>query len=228
MRRYRSCRGCVSPRSILPETLLRPRHRGRKAAIHSDAAFLDSVDRAPERRARRLADSAACTLHHSGLCPEDAWVQRMLRSTRQAMPSRPKRSGSYRPGTLPTIRMPLTCFSFPCVRYNIFAANREKGLRRYPIRLYGKRNAATGWPWATWDGAPEMAPLPMTGPVGCPVGEPPGGSTDTASMAVGPSCDNNAGLSGSVVVASVVNTPTDIGFCPAGISQSSVLRLAAT
>ena len=28
-------------------------------------------------------------------------------------------------------------------------------------------------------------PLAMTGPVGCPVGEPPGGSSDTASVASG-------------------------------------------
>lgn len=32
--------------------------------------------------------------------------------------------------------------------------------------------------------AGRMAPVATTGPVGCPVGEPPGGSTDTASTAL--------------------------------------------
>lgn len=69
-----------------------------------------------------------------------------------------------------------------------------------------------------------MLPLPITGPVGCPVGDPPGGSTDTANAAVGPRRASNARGSAIVVGESVAIIPTAIGFCPAGISHSSGAR----
>src|SRR6185312_1489934 len=73
-------------------------------------------------------------------------------------------------------------------------------------------------------GTPLRGPVAMTGPVGCPVGEPPGGSTDTASMAVAAIRASNVAFNGSTLVAPGANTPTEIGDCPAGISQSWVLR----
>lgn len=65
-----------------------------------------------------------------------------------------------------------------------------------------------------------MGPVAITGPVGCPVGEPPGGSTDTASIAVVATRASSVALNGSTFVVPGTNTPTEIGDCPAGISQS--------
>jgi heptosyltransferase II len=64
----------------------------------------------------------------------------------------------------------------------LIAAERERRpVCVAPIRTGNSQPATAG------AGAPLMAPLAMTGPVGCPVGEPPGGSTETARTAVGPS-----------------------------------------
>ena len=67
-------------------------------------------------------------------------------------------------------------------------------------------------------------PLAMTGPVGRPVGEPPGGSSDTASVAsAAMRCINSAGRlmwtghPGSM-------RPSERGLSPGAISQSSRTR----
>src|SRR5579862_6449798 len=70
-------------------------------------------------------------------------------------------------------------------------------------------------------------PAPITGPVGWPVGEPPGGSSDTASVALLTVCETNSGGIAIVTVRSARNRPSARGLPSAGISQSSGTRVAS-
>src|SRR4051812_17689294 len=76
--------------------------------------------------------------------------------------------------------------------------------------------------------AARIAPLAITGPVGWPVGEPPTGSSETASAAVGPRRSRRDLSRWKRFGSPGGKTPTEIGAPPAGISHSSVLRLLAT
>src|SRR5581483_9937883 len=71
------------------------------------------------------------------------------------------------------------------------------------------------------------APLAMTGPVGRFIGDPPAGSTETASRAAGPSRASSVAPNGNTVTVPGLNTPNEIGAPPAGMSHNCVLRSAA-
>src|SRR5579885_1876968 len=69
-----------------------------------------------------------------------------------------------------------------------------------------------------------MAPVAMTGPVGCPVGEPPVGSTETANAAVGRTRLRSAGPRVRVTGLLAEIIPTATGFSPLAINHSSGAR----
>ena len=66
------------------------------------------------------------------------------------------------------------------------------------------------------------------GPVACPVGDPPFGSSETARIARALSFAAFSLDSGIDVDRSDANTPNDIGLLFSGINQSSVEALSAT
>src|SRR5690348_646839 len=63
-------------------------------------------------------------------------------------------------------------------------------------------------------------PKPITGPVGAPVGEPPSGSSDTASVAPAEVCGRSARGMAMLTGLSALKSPTGNGLPPAGISHS--------
>ncbi len=73
-------------------------------------------------------------------------------------------------------------------------------------------------------GAAPMAPAATTGPVGAPVGDPPGGSIDAASRAAGPKRATRLALSDSVTGPCAEIRLTAMGRPRGGISQSSGFR----
>src|SRR6516164_8778909 len=68
-------------------------------------------------------------------------------------------------------------------------------------------------------------PLPMTGPVGCPVGEPPGGSSETARLASRLAWSAKVAGMAIWVGRSEGKTPSGSGLPPGGISHSSGTRV---
>src|SRR5689334_12429282 len=67
----------------------------------------------------------------------------------------------------------------------------------------------------------------MTGPVGSPVGDPPAGSTLTASVGVLPSTASWAALNASVALPVAGSRPSDTGCAPPPGSIQSSYELAA-
>src|SRR5665213_2211113 len=70
-------------------------------------------------------------------------------------------------------------------------------------------------------------PVPMTGPVGAPVVEPPGGSSDTASTALLTVCATYSEGMVIVTARSERSRPSGRGLPSAGISHSSGTRVVS-
>ena len=100
-------------------------------------------------------------------------------------------------------------------------AERVDRERRWPVRKpvstsgTARRYSRERLPWA------------MTSPVGWPVGEPPGGSSDTASVAPAPTCGSSSGGTLSRTGWPAAIRPSEAGLPPSGISHNSIERLSA-
>src|SRR5476649_1471284 len=70
-------------------------------------------------------------------------------------------------------------------------------------------------------------PEAITGPVGRPVGEPPGGSSDTANTALLTVCAISSGGIVMLTARSARNRPSGRGLPSAGISHNSGTRVAS-
>jgi len=70
-------------------------------------------------------------------------------------------------------------------------------------------------------------PLPIIGPVGWPLGEPPGGSSETARPASRPACSAKVAGMTIWVGRSEGKTPSGSGLPPGGTSHSSGTRVGS-
>ena len=80
---------------------------------------------------------------------------------------------------------PATVLDSSCAGLTRASIKKNVSLKRMDCRV--KPGNDGGWVSVNGPSAYKLVSLPlaMTGPVGCPVGDPPGGSSDTASAASG-------------------------------------------